>query len=105
MEGDDDMIRGTTPDLEFELPFDTALLAEAYVSFAQGGGVRVERALADCTAEGNKISFRLTQEETLRLRSDVMTEIQIRVKTKAGDSLASEIISEPVERILKDGVI
>lgn len=30
------MIRGTTPTLEFTLPFDTSLIAEMYVTIAQG---------------------------------------------------------------------
>lgn len=29
------MIRGTTPTLEFTLPFDTSLIAEMYVTMAQ----------------------------------------------------------------------
>lgn len=32
----DSMIRGTTPTLEFTLPFDTSLIAEMYVTIAQG---------------------------------------------------------------------
>ena len=104
-EGDDRMIRGTTPDLEFELPIDTSLLKEAYVTFSQGGMVRIDKALADCRASGNKLTLRLTQEETLKLKSGTVTEIQIRIRTVNGEAIASEIISEPTERILKDGVI
>lgn len=47
------MIRGTTPTLEFILPFDTSLLAEAYVTLAQAGDVVLDKPLSECTLDGN----------------------------------------------------
>lgn len=99
------MMRGTTPTLEFVLPFDTAGLAEVYVTIAQGGKTKAEKTLEDCTAQKCLLSTKLTQEETLSLEADRMVEIQLRVKTAAGDALASNVIRENAERILKDGVI
>ena len=105
MEGDDDMIRGTTPTVEFELPMEVSTLSELYVTFCQGGITRIEKTLADCVVDGTKLSMRLTQEETLRLKDKGSVEIQIRARTVTGRSIASEIIEERVGRILKDGVI
>lgn len=105
MEGDDDMIRGTTPTVEFELPMEVNTLSQLYVTFCQGGISRIEKTLADCVAAGTVLSTRLTQEETLRLNDKKPVEIQLRVKTMHGEVLASEIIEVTVERILKDGVI
>lgn len=99
------MIRGTTPTLEFTLPIDTGILSEGFVSFAQNKMLVIDKPLSDCTLKGSVISLRLTQEETLRLRSDVVTEIQIRAKTTDGDVIASDIIEEETLRILKNGVI
>lgn len=99
------MIRGTTPLLEFTVPFDTSQLAEAYVTLAQCGEVVVDKKLEDCEVDVHKLSVRLTQEETLRLGDRHVTEIQIRVRTVEGEALASNIFAERTDRILKDGVI
>lgn len=99
------MIRGTTPTLEFIIPFDTSLLNNAHVTLCQNGVVMIDKALHECSCNENKLSVRLTQEETLSLQCDCITEIQIRAKTAGGDVIASNIIREKTERILKDGVI
>lgn len=99
------MIRGTTPTLEFTLPIDTGQLAEAYVTLSQHGAVVIDKPLEECTCEEKKLIVKLTQEETLKLQCDCITEIQIRARTLSGDAIASNIIRESTERILKDGVI
>ncbi|MBP3647191.1 MAG: hypothetical protein J6K55_12300 [Clostridia bacterium] len=99
------MIRGTTPTLVFTLPFEAQQLEEAYISFAQNGKVVLEKTLSDCTSHQNTLTVRLTQEETLKLKTDVNTEIQIRARTIAEEAVASDIIRVPTGRILKDGVI
>ena len=99
------MIRGTTPTLEFVLPFDTGQLSCAYVTVSQNRTVVVDKPLEDCNCEKNKLSVRLTQEDTLKLESDCVSEIQIRAKTISGDTLASNIFRVDTHRILKDGVI
>lgn len=99
------MIRGTTPTLEFVLPFDVSELATAWVTIAQEGDVVVDKPLSDCQCEGNKLSLRLTQEDTLKLQGNTIAEIQIRALTVGGDAIASDIIRDLPSRILKDGVI
>lgn len=101
------MIRGTTPVLEFELPFDTDLLEEAYVTISQRGAVAIEKSIDECTLKHDMLSVRLSQEETLELTAqrNLQAEIQLRVLTRDGEALASNIESVDVGRILKDGVI
>lgn len=99
------MIRGTTPTMEFIIPFDTGQLAEAFVTLSQNEAVVIDKALEECQCDANKLSVRLTQEETLKLQCNFMTEIQIRAKTLEGEAIASQIIKVNTERILKDGVI
>lgn len=103
----DSMIRGTTPTLEFTLPFDTSLIAEMYVTIAQGEKTVLEKTLSDCSCSGTSVSLTLTQEDTLRLQQQprLQGEIQIRVRTTSGEALASDIMSVYVGRILKEGVI
>lgn len=99
------MIRGTTPKLEFALPFDVDQIAESYITFVQNNSIVLDKALSDCQAEGNTLTVKLTQEETLKLSSGKAIEIQIRVRTKFDEALASNIIRVNTERILRDGVI
>lgn len=99
------MIRGTTPTLNFTIPFDTWLISEAFVTLSQNEQVVVEKRLEDCSVDKRKLSVRLTQEETLKLSCDCKTEIQIRAKTTVGEAIASDIFTVDTGRILKDGVI
>lgn len=101
------MIRGTTPVLEFTLPFDTELLEEAYVTISQRGAVVIEKSIDECTLKHTMLSVRLSQEETLELiaQRNLRVEIQLRVLTRDGEALASNIKTVDVGRILKDGVI
>lgn len=99
------IIRGTTPTLEFVIPFATDMLAEAYVTLTQDGTVLVDKPLDECHCDGDQLSVKLTQEETLKLQCDCITEIQIRAKTLGGEAIASQIIRVQTGRILKDGVI
>lgn len=87
------MIRGTTPVLEFTLPFETDLLEEAYVTIAQMGTVVIEKSIDECTLKHNMLSVRLPQEETLKLiaQRNLRAEIQLRVLTRDGEALASNI--------------
>ena len=99
------MIRGTTPTLEFTIPFDTSELAEAFVTLAQNDTIILDKALNDCKCDARMLSVKLSQEDTLKLSCDCKTDIQVRVRTKAGDALASDIVRVDTEKILKDGVI
>ena len=99
------MIRGTTPTLEFTIPFDTSLLAEAFVTLSQNRTVVIDKPLEDCRCDDRKLSVTLTQEETLKLDCNCKAEIQIRARTTDGNAIASDIITVNTERILKDGVI
>lgn len=99
------MIRGTTPTLVFTLPFAVDNLAAAWITIAQNKNIIIDKALGDCVCDGNTLSVALSQSETLQLTNGVFCEVQIRVRTVAGEALASKIYTMPAERILKDGVI
>lgn len=99
------MIRGTTPTLEFSLPFETSLLDEAFVTFSQKGKVVLDKQLSECSVEKNTLTVKLTQEDTLKLLHDCLVQIQIRARTEDGSAVASNIIDVFVNKILKDGVI
>lgn len=99
------IIRGTTPTLQFVLPFDVGTLADAYVTISQNGTVLVDKPLTDCKCDNKTLTVTLTQEDTLRLDCNCVSEIQIRAKTAGGEVIASNIIRTSTGRILKDGII
>lgn len=97
------MIRGTTPELRFELPFDASEIDDGFITIAQRGRPNMDVPIARCEVDGDALVLLLTQEETLRLRP-MMAVIQLRVKM--GDRvLASEMIEVDVGAILKEGMI
>lgn len=98
------MHRGTTPTLTFTLPFSTENVDNAYITFDQYGTVKIDKALPELECDGNKITVRLTQAETLSLRHDCAVEMQISIRV-GSNVMRSQIISTTVERILKDGEI
>lgn len=106
------MTRGTTPTLIFELPFPASQIEVLSIAFSQRqvdepylpAQLVLEKQLSDCTVDGNNISLTLSQEDTLALNSSQDVEIQLRA-LNGGSALASQIITAPVGRILKDGVL
>lgn len=98
------MIRGTTPTLNFTLPFECSTLTACSIAFAQDKVVVLEKTLGDCQMNGNVLSVELTQEDTLSLDCQKVLEIQVRCGRGAA-KLASQIIREDVGRILKDGCL
>ena len=99
------MIRGTTPTLSFALPMETELLAEVWITLSPQDRVVLDKKLKDCVCEGRELRVSLSQEETLKLQHGCNTEIQLRVRTRGGEALASRIFAVDTARILKDGVI
>jgi hypothetical protein len=105
--GNNILRRGTTPIHRFTLPDELRgiVLTALYVTYSQGGKVTMEKTIDDATVEDDSIIVRLTQEDTLLFRARSNVCVQIRLRTAAGDVLASEMIEVPVGAILKDGVI
>lgn len=98
------MIRGTTPVLQFNLPFNAEGIDVLFISFMQNGNLVFEKNKADCEMHSNMISCQLSQADTLQFNDKGTVEIQIRIR-KGEEALASNIITADVGRILKDGQI
>lgn len=105
------MIRGTTPQIDFHLPFDTSSIKTVWVTFSQYDEELFTVSTENLIMAGATISVKLTQAQTLKLkpqkllRNDHEVEIQLRILTNAGDALASNIMRTSAEKILKDGEI
>ena len=99
------MYRGTTPTLILRLPIPTSEIAEAYITFNQSNRNLIEKPLSICSCEGEQITLKLTQEETLRLDSRIKVNCQIRGNFINGDTFVTTIKTLTVNDILKEGVI
>lgn len=100
------MKRGTTPTFSFTLPIEASSLTAAVISFRQPGGVSFDKTLADCTVDGKTLSVSLTEAETLSFRALTLYPVEIQLRVGVGEArMASQIFTEPVERVLKDGAL
>jgi len=93
------MTQGSTPTHTFTLPFDLTGM-KVRVVYAQMKQVVIRKEDDDLTVEGDTVTLTLTQQDTLRLRSDQKVEIQLKVLTAAGDALVSDIHTVSVARCL-----
>lgn len=99
------MIRGTTPTHIFKLPFATDVLEEIMILYVQNGEEILQKNIADVTLGTDTISLTLTQEETFLFDHKKNVQIQLRVKTTAGNVLASSIMVVRVEECLSEEVL
>lgn len=100
------MIIGGTPLHEFELDLvEVPNIVEVLISYTQNNRVILRKKLKDCTLEGNRLSVRLTQEDTLKFTEDHKVRIQIKLKTDEGEILPSEVMVTPTSRCLDLEVI
>jgi hypothetical protein len=99
------MIRGTTPQLVFNLPFDVSSIKTVWVTFSQYNREVFTIETENLTMDGMTVSVELTQAQTLELSQNDSVEIQLRILTNNGDALASNIMKASAGKILKDGEI
>lgn len=99
------MKRGTTPTHTFELPFDTSILKELKITYAQDDKSILCKRLADCELNGSVAKVKLTQEETFMFDCKKMVQIQLRGLTLGGDAPESDVIIVSVDKCLDDEVL
>lgn len=102
------MIKGTTPTITYNLPFESSLIksAEIVVMYVDANKeVLIVRNLVDCTLGKTSISTKLTQEETLKLPAPSSAEVQLRIVTTDDTILATVPEKVTVKRLLKEDVI
>lgn len=100
------MRRGTTPTIALECDFDFTGWY-LYVTIVNGvKSITFENDELTMKRENgkSKVSFTLTQDQTLAFKQGTMCEVEIRA-CKDGAAVATDIKSVPVDRILRDGII
>lgn len=86
------MIKGTTPQHIFSLPFSTEMVKTIQITYAQHDVIKLIKGTEDCVFDGNTVSTRLSQEDTFLFEEGVCVEVQVRVLTNGDDALASNVI-------------
>ena len=99
------MIRGTTPTHIYNLPFDSSLIKELRIVYAQKNDELFTKTLPDCTASGSEIRCTLTQEETFLFDFNLLVQIQLRILTTGGDVVSTKIFTKSVDECLKEEVL
>lgn len=98
------IIRGTTPTFQFTFKtIDVNNITTAYLSLKQSNGLLIEK--DSPTIADNKLSWTLTQEETLSMNPDNNGILVCDWKTTDGTRGRSEAIKFDVEDTIKDEVI
>lgn len=98
------MIRGTTPIQEFCFAFDTNTIDKLSIVYVQSGRTIISKSENDVTIGDDRISFRLSQEETLLFKEGLVN-IQLKIKTLSGQVIASNVITTTVYKILDEAVM
>jgi hypothetical protein len=108
-EKENDMRRGITSTIIFTLPENVSVsdFADARITIGQRDKALVDHPLADMEVNStqNTLKLQLTQEETLRLDTEIPAEVQLKVKFIGGTVLATPIYRTSVRSILNEEVI
>ena len=99
------MRRGTTARHSFDCPFAEKDLKAVRVIYAQDKRPMVVKEKEDCVMDGRHLFVALTQEDTLRFAAGLPVEVQLRLLFRDGSTLASNILSVGVDRLLEDEVM
>lgn len=99
------MRRGTTPTHTFAIPVNAELISKVRVIYRQGINTVLEKEAEGSEITEGKLSFKLTQEDTLAFTEGQKCEIQVRLLTIGGDAMASDIMTFCPERLLEDEVL
>ena len=87
------VVRGTTPEHEFELPYPREVVEDVRVVYGQGGKALFTKNLGECEISDGKITVSLMQEETFLFVPNKHLDIEVRIKLTNGKVVRTE---EPI---------
>ena len=103
------IIRGTTPTITVNVRSNINLdsVTDIWVYFYQSGSVVIDKQLSDVAIDttNKRITFGLTQEETLALKADTGALFQIRILLSDNTALATLAANVAIKEIYKGGII
>lgn len=98
-------IRGTTPTVTFNLPFNVDIIRNCEVYFGQNDELLVTKEMSECVLDGTTLAVTLSQSDTLAFDEEEKLQLQIRFVFTDGSVDATNILKGKVGKILKDGEI
>lgn len=106
------MVRGTTAQFKFDLPYEFADLNAVKITFWQPGnnGPSTDRSLpiikllghCQCGDDSNELMITLTEEETLRFSDKTKAYVQLRARTDEANVFASKQVPITVYPVYDD---
>lgn len=75
------------------------------LTYQQHGKTVLKKTIEDCTISEDEIVVEITQEESLKFRENLPTQIQARVKLADGSVFPSVIITVNTGELLEEGMI
>ena len=105
------MFRGTTPTFRFIFKQDIGMITKAVATFSCNRNIIFEKELSDMVADGNTLSLKLSQEETLLFPQNSVIELQIAVACDNGNESTSSFVGRskiwkiPSKRILREALL
>ena len=99
------MIIGTTPTHIFNIPFDTSLVDEVKITYAQEDEIVLIKGTSDCVLDTTTIKVTLSQKDTFLFDSKKSVQVQLRILTKSGEALASVVEHIGVSKCLDNEVL
>lgn len=107
---DNSISRWTAPTVELLFPRTVDFIRQIRITFAQGidekyrPKIVIVKTEADAEFEGNKVTFRLTQEDTLRLSADELVQIEVQVYDIHGVPFVGDAVKVRVQDVVNEGV-
>ena len=106
------IIRGTTPNHIFHIPFSISSVTDAYITYKQDGRVVIDKALKDLSVDldNNTLSLQLTQDNTMgfcfnhKYRDNIVT-IQIKLVFKNNIICLSRPIRDKILDQVRDSQV
>lgn len=98
-------IRGTTPTVTFNLPFNVSTIKNCEVYFGQNDELLFTKGYDDCAFDGTVMTVTLSQAETLQFDEDEKMQMQVRFVFTDDSVDATKVMKGKVGQILKDGEI
>lgn len=98
-------IRGTTPTVTFNLPFDVSTIQNCEVYFGQNDELLFKKGYNDCVFSGTTMQVTLKQRDTLQFDPEEKMQVQIRFRFNNGAVDATEKIKGKIGDLLDDTVL
>lgn len=83
-DGEDILIRGTTPKHAFDIGKERYEISQLDIEYSQGDVVILTKNIDDCTFNGTEAALKLTKDETLQFTAGQMVEIKLTMTSASG---------------------